>query len=156
MSDLSAYKAVLALGLPECQSLHLLQMATEKLGKAMRRAAKQAGAETKVHPAIVKALRMLRNRRDAGAALHGGRFEQWQMSVDRLLPLADAIERTAPALAGGGENTEYPWESTLRPGDWLVPAEHVFGVSERLRSAEGAQFVALLHRIGERFDGLFA
>lgn len=155
MNDLSAYEAVLTLNLPECHGLCLLQASAEKLGKAMRRAAGQAGADAKVHPAIVKALRMLRNWRHAAEVLQGSRYEHWQFTIDRLLPLADAVERLTPAIAGAGENTEYPWQNPSLPGEWMVPAEHAFAVTRRLKAKEGAQLIALLRRIGDRFDELF-
>ncbi|MCW5775207.1 MAG: hypothetical protein KIS87_02000 [Phycisphaeraceae bacterium] len=112
-SDLAVFGVLLSMDeVPACHCLHYLQMATEKLGRELRTSAEQHGAEVRSHVAIVKALRLLRNRREAADALFDGDFDAWRVYVDRVLPLVAAIERLAPAVAGNGENPEYPWEAT--------------------------------------------
>lgn len=154
ISDLDAYEYLVSTDLPACHGIHYLQMVTEKLGRAVRTSAGEAGADAQSHVAIVKAMRLLRNRREAAHVLFEGRFELWRAYVDRLLPLVHKLERMAPAVAGNTENPEYPWES--RPGEWTAPAAHRFEVAAWLRTPDGSRLMLLLRRIADRFNELFA
>lgn len=155
ISDLMAFEAVVAAGLPDCHGLHYLQMASEKLGKAIRAGGRQRGAGAHSHVAIVKAMRMLRNDPTAARVLWSGRFVTWRAQVDRLLPLAEAIERLAPAIACAGENAEYPRETRPGSGRWIAPAAHAFTIMTAGRESDIATLLSLLRRIDERFDELF-
>lgn len=150
-SDLDAYFLLARADIPDCHALQSLQMAGEKLGKALRMAAQAQGAAQYSHAAIVKALRLVRNRRSAAAALSGGNRERLRFAVDSCLALANDLERLTPALAHG-PNLEYPW---LRGVEWIAPADFAFEVAGRLRSSDGARYVAFLERLIARFDAVF-
>lgn len=131
-----------------------LQMAAEKLGKAMRVSAGQSGADEHTHVAAAKALRLIRNRRAAADALTGGDRQRLTFTVDACLALANDIERLTPALAGAGPNLEYPWRDT-GTAEWIAPIDFPFDLARRMRGGEGQRYIALLDRTIERFDEIF-
>lgn len=152
-ADLRIYRILAEAGAPQCYVMHALQMAGEKLGKALRLSAGEAGAAQHTHVAAARALRLIRNRRAAADALTGGNRQSLMFLIDDCIALANDIERLTPALAGAGPNLEYPW---LDPkGAWIAPVDFEFGMARRMRSAEGQRYVALLERVVERFDSIF-
>ena len=78
---------------------------------------------------------------------------QLQKYIDGVLPVADHIERLAPALADNGPNAEYPWEMPSR--QVVAPASYIFPVAGELRGPKGRKLLALLSVILDRFDVLF-
>jgi hypothetical protein len=126
-------------GLPACHSLHYLQMATELLGKAR---AWRHGRPDKKHRAFVVFLRSLRTNRQAQKELgYQGQNANWQHLIRKSIPLAEAIEDLAPALALDGANPEYPWPPA---NPFATPAEHTFALWRDLQdTAAGRQFLHL-------------
>jgi hypothetical protein len=153
-SDLRIYRLLAESGAAQCHVMQSLQMAGEKLGKALRVSAGAAGAEERTHVAAARALRLIRNRRAAADALTGGDRQSLVFIIDGCIALAHDIERLTPALAGAGSNLEYPWRE---PGgsSWVAPVDFPFNLARRMRGAEGHRYIALLDRIIERFDQVF-
>jgi len=73
--------------------------------------------------------------------------------VKEVLPVADQIERLAPALAQNGPNAEYPWETLS--GEVKVPASYGFPVAKELRGPQGRKLLRLIDIIIDRFDVFF-
>ena len=94
--------------LPECHALHYLQMATEMLGKAY--AWKHGRPRATTHRAFVRFLRSLSSNRNAQNELgFQGQNQNWEQVIRKSIPLAERVERLAPALAQDEPNAEYPW-----------------------------------------------
>jgi hypothetical protein len=125
--------------LPCCHTLHYLQMATEKLGKAH---AWKKGPIKQTHRAFVKFLRSVSTNRKAQKQLgFEGKNENWEHSIRKSAALAERIEDLAPALSQDGPNPEYPWP---REAPEFAPVEHQFEVWQDLEEkAEGRQFLKL-------------
>ncbi len=122
-----------------CHTLHYLQMATEMLGKAHHW---RGGPLRGSHKAFVGFLRSLTTNRQAQGDLgYGGQNENWAHLIRRSIPLADRIERLAPALTDG-PNPEYPWP---RDNPQAAPAEFTFDLWVELQeTADGRHFIKLL------------
>ena len=96
-----------------CHQLHYLQMITEKLGKAYFW--RTGRPPRKSHASLVRFLQAVENRsndeRTRIAQLFGfGRANDFSSWIPTITPLAYALERLAPDLAGpDGPNPEYPW-----------------------------------------------
>jgi hypothetical protein len=112
-----------------CHQLHYLQMVTEKLGKAyFWRTGK---APPKSHVSFVRFMQALDSRSNADRAhvaslLGFGRVKGFASWISAVTPLAYALERLAPALAGDqGPNPEYPWP---RLAPVRTPANYLFPV----------------------------
>jgi hypothetical protein len=74
-----------------------------------------------------------------------GRNENWTHLLRKSVPLAEAIEDLAPALAGEGPNPEYPWPPSEPT---VAPAEHLFAIWWQIQdTAAGRQFLNLLDRL---------
>lgn len=140
-------------GAAECQQLHYLQMVTEKLGKAYFW--RSGHPPPKSHVSFVRFLQALDNRsqRDVEriAALFGfGAASQFGHWISTITPLAYALERLAPALAGDhAENPEYPWP---RLAPTHTPASHQFQIWKDLtESGRGRQFVKIIDAAVKHF-----
>ena len=129
-----------------CHQLHYLQMVSEKLAKAHSWSGGQPPAKS--HRGFVSFLRAIRNRSRSDrlriASLLGSRgIKQFDSDIDRVLPLAHALQQLAPALAGDhGPNPEYPW-----PTAWPThaPASHRFDVWDQLNdTADGRSLLRLI------------
>jgi hypothetical protein len=82
----------------------------------------------------------------AEAAVNEHQRLSWEHLIRKSIPLAERIERLAPALNPDGPNPEYPWP---RADPAFAPAEYQFDLWDELQgSADGRQFVKLL-------DGVF-
>lgn len=108
---------------PLCHQLHYLQMASEKLAKAYL-CDPVNKRPPQVHDVLVRFLRKARSRREF---VRASRMTQAQFRsfVDGLLPLADAIEKLAPAGGPDKPNAEYPWQaagSVVCPLDYTYPS----------------------------------
>lgn len=96
-----------------CHQLHYLQMVTEKLGKAYFW--RKGRTPRPLHTSFVRFLQALYNRREPEvtrvAEVFGfARSEDFGNWIPTVTPLAHALERLAPALAGfHAPNPEYPW-----------------------------------------------
>jgi hypothetical protein len=115
-SDHSVLLLLRRTGAATCHQLHYLQMVTEKLGKAYFWRTGQA--PPKSHVSFVRFLQALDSRSTADrtriARVFGlGTAQGFANWITTVTPLAHALERTAPALAGdNGPNPEYPWPRT--------------------------------------------
>jgi len=149
----------------DCHSLHYLQMATEKLGKAFLIAGGNASASVHTslvsfarnsalasktnHKAFVRFLQVAAHNPDLQRLLQMNR-RQLRAYIRSLLPIADEIERLAPALARGGPNAEYPWET---PAETIhATATYRFPFSRQLRTPKGIKLLTLITIIFEHSD----
>jgi hypothetical protein len=131
-----------------CHQLHYLQMITEKLGKAYFW---RTGRPPRMsHASLVRFLQALENRstdeRTRIAHLFGfGRAHDFGNWMPTIMPLAHALERLAPDLAGyDGPNAEYPW-----PHDEprFAPVSFEFDIWRHLtESARGRQLIHVIDR----------
>jgi hypothetical protein len=128
-------------------------MATEKLGKAMLLAeGKEIQKVRTSHKAFVYFLRIA--VRNPAVQKHMGMSDrQLRTYIKGLLPLAEEIEKLAPALAGAGPNAEYPW---LDPsGSIHVPASFQFSVALQLKEPKGQKLLKFARLLLDRFYILF-
>jgi len=65
-----------------------------------------------------------------------------------VLPLAYELQQIAPALAGNGPNTEYPWPHE-KPV--FAPATFNFPIWASLISGQGRHLMRVIHLAVERF-----
>jgi hypothetical protein len=152
-SDWRTYEAIQRLSLDACQILHYLQMATEKLGKAMLLA---EGIDiTKVrtsHKAFTRFLQMIARKPGVQNHLRMS-ARQLHVYIQSLLPLAVEFEKLAPALAKDGPNAEYPW--TDPSGSIHVPASFPFFATSQLKGQAGRKLLNLIRLLLDRFYILF-
>lgn len=126
-ADLAARRTLAAVRrLPECQHLHHLQMACEKLCKAYLCGTGTDPADLRTsHAYIAGPLPVIARQAFAVESLEKRRDRDWALPAIRKL--ARRIELLAPAVDDGGAtpaNCEYPW---LGPdGSVRAPAEHDF------------------------------
>ncbi len=145
-ADLLAREHLLASDrLPQCQQLHFLQMACEKICKAFLCGKGSAPADLRrshgyiARPLPVIARHYSRRRRNGEAA--------WVLEA--IADLARRIERLAPAMNEGGAypaNCEYPWEGP--DGNVETPAEFDFGI-DLARQRGGRHLLKLLQTAAE-------
>lgn len=127
LADLNAREHLLALpGVPECQSLHFLQMACEKICKAYL-CGQGVNPETLrcSHAYISGPLPIIARQQFLRLGGNGGKYPQ--EVVPALRKLAKKIELLAPAVNPGGSvpaNCEYPWKGPS--GAVHAPCEHNF------------------------------
>lgn len=153
-SDFESYKAVSELMLPACTRLHLLQMATEKLGKAVGLASSPGGfGRTPV--AFSKTVRILRGAPRLADAI-GMSEKDYAHFASRVLLIARMIEELHPQLptAGvmDGPNVEYPWHAGE---SWIAPCDHTFAVDASLRTHDGARLLKLVGVLLRDFERWF-
>jgi hypothetical protein len=109
--------------LHHCHAMHYLQMATELLGKAN---AWKSGPVGKSHKALVTFLRSLSSNTKAQRQLgYEGQNENWAHTIRKIIPIAESLQKMAPALAEDGPNPEYPWPSNA-PAN--APVEYTFPI----------------------------
>jgi hypothetical protein len=134
---------------PNCHKLHYQQMATEKLGKAgemeiMGNSPPRMRHDyfvrflqrTKVYPLWKKRLGFAQNKR--GYAVY----------IDGILPIADKIEKLAPAVSGPHQpNAEYPWSPCA--GDIRCPADYDFS---EIKRHELGKIIALVTSLFRALD----
>jgi hypothetical protein len=110
-----------------CHALHYLQMATELLGKAY---AWERGAIGRSHKALVGFLRNLSSNVKAQEKLgFKGKNRNWTHTIRKVVPIAESLQRMAPALAQNGPNPEYPWPPDAPT---TAPVEYTFPIWEEL------------------------
>ena len=151
-SDWQIYEHLEKTAFSKCHTLHYLQMATEKLAKAyLLKGRTDIKFVRSTHQALTRYFQDLsRNRRLQGVM--GMTAKQLRMHVQQLLPLANEIEKLAPALAGDGPNPEYPWEAPK--GVFNVPVTYEFTVGKALRQPHGHNFIKLIRKALKNFDAL--
>jgi hypothetical protein len=152
-SDWDARKLITENACAACHELHYLQMTTEKLGKAvLLRSGVNLDNVNTTHKTFVRFLRVAARNPSLRQAFQFN-VRQLQTYVKEVLPVADQIERLAPALAHDGPNAEYPWETPS--GEVKVPASYAFPVTEELKGPQGRKLLKLVDFILDRFDAFF-
>jgi len=152
-SDWDTRKVVMENTCAACHELHYLQMTTEKLGKAgLLRGGTNLDSVSRTHKTFVCFLRVAARNASLRQAFQFN-ARQLQAYVKEVLPVADQIERLAPALAQNGPNAEYPWETPSR--EVVVPASHDFPVADELKGPRGRKLLRLIVVILNRFDAFF-
>jgi len=143
-ADFESYKLLKISDQPISQWLHFLQMSSEKAGKAYLAAYGSSSEQLrKSHLAFGRFIRILpRNKllqRDWKIS-----SEQLKQYLNQIHPIADRIERLAPALSNG-PNAEYPW--MLPDGEIRVPCTHDFkDIVSELESVRGRNLLKILER----------
>lgn len=132
---------------PDCQQLHFLQMACEKLCKAFL-SGQGVDAETlrSSHAYISGQLPIIARQQFAQESRRVQGDRTWMIPAIRAL--ARRIELLAPAVNAGRHpaNCEYPW---LGPdGTVRVPAEHNFGL-DLLHERAGRHLLKVLYTAAE-------
>ena len=112
--------------LPQCEQLHLLQMACEKVCKAYLCG---RGVEPEMlmasHAYIASTLPLIAREQFAREGKQLLRDRSWMLRAIRVL--ARRIEMLAPSVDDGGRNPsncEYPWQGA--DGQVVAPAEYDF------------------------------
>ena len=136
-----------------CHELHYLQMTTEKLGKAaLLRVGSSPDNVGTTHKAFVGFLRVAAKNPSLRQSLQLDP-RQLRAYVQGILPIANQIERLAPALAQHGPNVEYPWQT--HSGDVKVPASYAFPVTADLRGPQGRKLLKFIKIVLDGFDAFF-
>ncbi len=152
-SDWETYQRIDDPAWPTCHRLHFLQMATEKLAKALLVADDVSLDKiTHTHAAFVKFMRVARKNHNLQKEL-GMTYSQIIVHFNRLLPIAREIEILAPTLAQAGPNPEYPWLDNT--GEILVPVDYSFPLIKLLQSPPGTQLLRYIRRFFVAFEKLF-
>jgi hypothetical protein len=152
-SDWTAYQRTREGRWEPCHRLLFLQMASEKLGKALLLAGHSTLENiTQSHAAFVKFMRLAGNNRNLRNAL-GMKKSNFRFHFKRLLPLAYQIELLAPALSQGGPNPEYPWLD--QSGNLCVPTDYAFPLSKMLQTPQGVQLLKYIEFFLTSFEELF-
>jgi hypothetical protein len=130
--------------LPDCQQLHFLQMACEKICKAyLCGQGTDPRSLQSSHAYVASVLPIIVRQQFAERAGKNQKDQSWMISAIRKL--ARRIELLAPAVDDGGwhpANCEYPWIGT--DGSVRVPAEHNFQL-DLLHEKAGRHLVKALY-----------
>jgi hypothetical protein len=152
-SDWDTREVVIENGCAVCHELHYLQMATEKLGKAvLLRSGNPLDSAIKTHKAFVSFLRVAA-RNPSLRQRFGWSARQLQAHMKGIEPLADQIERLAPALSSEGPNAEYPWETSRK--EVVAPVSHAFPIVNELRGPKGRKLLKFISVMISEFDRFF-
>jgi len=128
--DMVCYRHVLSLAIPDggagdCSALHFLQMAVEKLAKAVQLKREPSASVESSHQAVSGLVRTLK-RPDVTRVLgRSGKAARYRGSLESVRWALSALERLHPQLAGNGPNLEYPWSQWAdgTEEDWVAPAQ---------------------------------
>jgi hypothetical protein len=161
INDLKVFRFLYNAGdaaVSECDVLHSLQMALEKLSKAILLHG-NAGADVLSHVAIKKIQHTL-FRADLARSFKWKRYADYTRFLRRILPFLIELERLCPALAVPKEqmpNLEYPWESRASTGEivWIAPAAHRFHLLMKLRRPDGQTLLWMLENLSQNFSRFF-
>ena len=148
-ADWETYHALcLAQGrVAECERLHHLQMACEKLCKAHMMKDGRQNFNWRSHKCIAKTLPIIVRDIASRTTDRGTKSNV----VSHLLQIARAlsphIESLAPTSDAQTPNAEYPWQD--QSGAVVVPAEYDFSEFAALRTPRGAQLIKLLQHAAQ-------
>ncbi len=145
-SDFSYFQRFNKAREPRCQQLHYLQMATEKLAKAILCSGNNKPYE-KTHYAFVRLLKLSTRHPKIYKLLgYPGNRAAYRTYIDSLLPAAKRIEDLAPV---GGDhdklNAEYPWRD--HGGTVLTPTRYEYPELSKTDMAKLQTIMADLIRI---------
>jgi len=141
---------------PDCYLLHYLQMATEKLSKALL--IPRGLYRRKVHDTFSTLLQRLKDAGDELAfALGWADRQQFVDHVTHIEAWCCDVERFNPAVQDhaqveGGRNVEYPWADD---GSWVAPVDHDFGewgLRSTGYSVHATEVVDLVGRLLDFYD----
>lgn len=131
----------------ECQQLHYLQMATEKLAKAFL--CNPDNTPPKVtHVALTRFLKLTKSRPDIRRQLgYETKRAAFVSYIDGLIPFAEKIENLAPEGLDK-PNPEYPWKA--RTGEIIAPIDFKFQdvLSRQIEMNKFKKLISNLLRIG--------
>ncbi len=130
-------------GLPQCLSLHCLQMACEKLCKSYLCSQKVEPRFLQTsHAYTAKSLPELFLRRRE--ALGQRTLRQYSTLMKQVRNLSREIELLAPTVDSlrRPDNCEYPWEDGA--GDIVVPAEYPFATLSLLSEPVGQELLSII------------
>lgn len=125
-SDYQVFRGLNESRHPNCHKLHYLQMTTEKLAKACLMEITGNSPPKKTHDAFVRFLQYTKSyplwKKRLG---YEQKKREYAAYIGRMIPIADKIEKLAPALSGSSQpNPEYPWTSC---GGYIqCPADYDF------------------------------
>jgi hypothetical protein len=158
-SDFAVYELLQRQGtsaVPECHVLHYLQMATEKLAKAVA-ARTHIQVPPRRHDSFSRLATELAKRPDVLSDIGYSDPAQTQRFLKRCLGIFKQLENLNPALANekahdagrdreSEPNCEYPWwRSISGREDWLVPATHTFLAFQTVRdNGDGATVMRMI------------
>lgn len=143
-ADLAAYEVLRdSPNLPQCQSLHFLQMACEKLCKAYL-------CSQKVEPRFLQtshgfiADNLPEIFKDRRRRLRLYPLNPRSTLLKQVKNLSREIELLAPTVDSQRcpDNCEYPWEDGA--GNVVVPAEHSFATLSLLPEAAGQELLKII------------
>ena len=143
-ADWAAYEVLrAATDLPQCQSLHFLQMACEKLCKAYL-------CSQKVEPRFLQtshgfiAGNLPEIFKDRRRRLKLRPLHQYSTLLKQVYNLAREIELLAPTVDNQRrpDNCEYPWEDGA--GSIVVPAEYPFATLSMLSEMAGQDLLKII------------
>ena len=153
-SDWQMWQLIHSQKLPGCHELHYLQMTCEKLGKAFLIAGRSISPQqAKASHVAFKRFLQVAARNPALQRLMEMTSSQFRAHVKKMLPIAEAIERLAPALAQDGPNVEYPWESPNR--QIHIPVSYAFLVLRDLSEPSGLGLIKIVDLVQKEFYRLF-
>jgi len=154
-SDWQMWRVVHDQKRPDCHQLHYLQMTCEKLGKAFLIAGRSISLQQARNSHIAfKRFLQVASRNPQLQRLLEMTASQFHAHIKQMLPIAEAIERLAPALAQDGPNVEYPWESPN--GQIHIPASYSFPVLQELNEPAGLNLIKIVGLVQKEFFRLFA
>jgi hypothetical protein len=144
-ADLGTWAELEFSTLPDCQRLHFLQMACEKLSKAHLCA---GGTDPRTlqssHGYIARQLPLIVRRQLESDRMKPGLIRDVVMATRAI---AREIELLAPAIDDGGrrpDNSEYPWEDDT--GRLWVPADYTFPIEFLLQQRHGRTILKIIRR----------
>ena len=153
-SDWQVWELIRQHELPNCHALHYLQMTCEKLGKAFLIAGGTISPQkAKASHHAFKSFLQVASRNPTLRNLFKMRSVQLQAHIRQLLPLAESIERLAPALSQDGPNVEYPWESPDRRIH--TPVKYTFPALRELQRPAGTNLLKVVDLVQKEFYRLF-
>ena len=159
LADLNTYRHLVAADrdrVAESQVLHALQMAGEKIAKALLYGLDPQyrvggdGERKLSHVSLSRLVDTLGSKRKLAAALQMSE-SKFEGCLGSFGPWYRQIERLQPQLAGDGPNVEYPWQNG---GTWVAPCEHRFGLLAQLLNGEGLKSLRFLERLARAVPAL--
>ena len=125
-SDYAMFRSLGMQNANHCHQLHYLQMASEKMAKAMLTAPGDDKPAPSSHVMFVRMLQVLKGRPEVRRQLGYSDVKVFKAYIDSLLDLATRIEQLSPDQAGlTRPNAEYPWEDQSSR-QVLAPVEYSF------------------------------
>ena len=142
-SDYDVFRRLLPLQVPECHKLHYLQMASEKLAKAIMSASQRGHRQPNKHESLIRSFRLVGSYGPVRRALGYSSKNDYASFIRSVTPVAQAIEDLYPKGIVDRPNPEYPWESN---GRVICPIDYRFAHLDLLKGSNVKQFLWYLER----------